>query len=291
MLQQTQVSRVIPYYQRFLQRFPTINELAAASWDEFLPFYEGLGYYARGRNMLATARAVVEHHAGEFPQTETELLNLPGIGPYTARAILSFAFHKPILAPDTNLQRVFGRLLSGNKKASLHWDELSKHLSDPAKINAAVMDFSSAVCTKNPLCSACPLFSHCQYFADDGKSEAAPHKTKHPFPQQIAQTLLILHRDHKEYFSSEDSRYAPFFLPAPLNTRAAIKSFFQREHQLLLSIRPPHRKLIWNNTPTQLVNAQILQGTQHFSIFKKTDYEQWQECFDERASQLKDQDF
>jgi adenine-specific DNA glycosylase len=94
MLQQTQVSRVIDYYARFLNKFPTVHHLAKAEWDDFLPVWRGLGFYSRGKNMLRTGKIVAEKYAGVFPQSKKELESLPGIGPYTASAILSFAHKK-----------------------------------------------------------------------------------------------------------------------------------------------------------------------------------------------------
>src|SRR3990167_10186393 len=95
MLQQTQVSRVIGYYERFMKKFPTVEKLATASWEEFLPYYQGLGYYMRGCNMLLPARMVVDDYGGKFPEETAKLRKLPGIGPYTAAAIQSFAYGLP----------------------------------------------------------------------------------------------------------------------------------------------------------------------------------------------------
>lgn len=117
MLQQTQVSRVIPYYEKFLSRFPNVESLARASWEEFLPYYQGLGYYARGRNMLRAARMIVSEYGGEFPDEVKELERLSGVGPYTAAAIASFAYGKDTIAWDTNLRRVVGRFFFGSKHA------------------------------------------------------------------------------------------------------------------------------------------------------------------------------
>src|SRR3989344_8172097 len=116
MLQQTQVSRVIGYYTRFLKRFPNIGSLAKASWAAFLPYYDGLGYYDRGRNMLKAAKEVVEKHHGRFPRDAEALRRLPGIGPYTAAAIMSFAYGDEHLAWDTNLKRVIGRVFYGGRQ-------------------------------------------------------------------------------------------------------------------------------------------------------------------------------
>ena len=117
MLQQTQVSRVVGYYTRFLERFTSVEVLARASWEEFLPYYAGLGYYARGRNMLLTAQKVVAEYGGEFPRDKQHLMRLPGIGDYTASAILSFAYGDDYMAWDTNVKRVIGRFFYGTKLA------------------------------------------------------------------------------------------------------------------------------------------------------------------------------
>ena len=112
MLQQTTVKAVIPYYQAFLRRWPTIEALAAASLDDVLAAWAGLGYYSRARNLHTCARAVVERHGGRFPATEPELLELPGIGPYTAAAIAAIAFGAPATPVDGNVERVVARLFA-----------------------------------------------------------------------------------------------------------------------------------------------------------------------------------
>ena len=110
MLQQTTVKAVAPYYARFLERFPTVTQLAAAPLDHVLSLWAGLGYYARARNLHACAKAVAARHGGEFPGTEEELLTLPGIGAYTAAAIAAIAFDRPAAVVDGNVERVLSRL-------------------------------------------------------------------------------------------------------------------------------------------------------------------------------------
>jgi len=172
MLQQTQVSRVIGYYERFLGRFPTVRDLAKASWEDFLPYYTGLGYYARGRNMLKAAHVVVEEYAGTFPKDVKELKTLPGVGPYTAAAIASFAYRKNTIAWDTNLRRVVGRFFFGSKRADIPFAEFEENFRLPAKeLNGALMDFGSAICAGRPKCGACPLSTRCKYFRYHGKDE------------------------------------------------------------------------------------------------------------------------
>ena len=158
MLQQTQVSRVIDYYERFLKKYPTVQSLAKSNWEEFLPYYEGLGYYARGRNMLRAAKMIVEEYGGKFPKEKMLLETIPGIGPYTASAILSFAYGENHIAWDTNVSRVIGRFFFGSKMADFEREGMEMQFSVPARaLNAALMDFGSALCLARPKCAACPL--------------------------------------------------------------------------------------------------------------------------------------
>ena len=268
MLQQTQVSRVIPFYERFLERFPTVQILAEANWEEFLPYYQGLGYYARGRNMLKTAQLVCENFDGVFPKNREQLLSLPGIGEYTADAILSFGYGEKRLAVDTNLKRVLGRYIAGSKSASLDWENLRTELSSSApEINGAFMDFANLVCTRKPHCSICPLARQCVYAQSNGSLEAVVKRGSSQFPSAEAQTILVLHENHRKYFSVESERFVPFVLPAPLNTRPRIREYFARQYGLQLSIRPPRAKGYWQEKPTQLVFAQILSGSHSFEEF------------------------
>lgn len=274
MLQQTQVSRVIAYYERFLTRFPNVKTLAKARWEEFLPYYAGLGYYSRGRNMLKTAEAVVKKHKGKFPKTLPELEKLPGIGPYTARAIASFASGAPYLAWDTNLKRVIGRFFKGGKQLLTPEDEsfLEKEFGKEAqKMNAALMDFGSSICVARPKCKACMLRTYCLYYKESGKREKKPKSKKSlkKFPLEKARTLVFLHENHRQYFSAEKKKFRPFLLPIGYIERRAIKVYFKKNFDLDLSVRPPHTKTFFGKIPVLLVNAQILLGTPHFSVFPK----------------------
>lgn len=280
MLQQTQVSRVIPYFEKFLQRFPTVESLAHATWEEFFPYYAGLGYYRRGRNMLLTAQKVVAEFGGKFPRSEADLRSLPGVGPYTAKAILSFAFDEPHLSFDTNHQRVFGRYLHGDKKASIDTIFVESQLRSFQKLNAALMDFANDVCVKTPRCESCPLQQNCRYFQTQGQLETVSALKKSTFPSKSAQTILVLHRDHQEYFSSVADVYKPFLLSSPLNTRARIKAYFLREYGLELAIRPPHLKGYLHGEPTLFMNAQVLLGTHAFSPFSPSFQKKWMEELD-----------
>lgn len=278
MLQQTQVTRVISYYERFLKRFPTVEKLARASWEEFLPYYEGLGYYARGRNMLRAARAVVEEYGGVFPREREALQKLPGVGPYTAAAILSFAYDSRHLAWDTNLKRVFGRVFFGSRAATFDPEAFESRLVGSRKrLNAALMDFGSSVCVARPKCGICPLSSRCRYFREGGRGEVRAVRPQPAFPLAEAQALVFLHENHRRYFSAAKTRFTPFLVPKTHADRAGIKSWFRERYGLDLSVRPPHRTLFVRKKPTLLVNAQILLGTPAFPVFSKKEAREYTE--------------
>lgn len=170
MLQQTQVETVIPYYHRFLERFPTVEALAEASLDEVLKAWEGMGYYARARNLHAAAQAVVDRFDGQVPNTWGDLTGLPGVGPYTAGAILSIAFRRQVAAVDGNVRRVLSRLFAieepidqGPIQRKLR--ELADELvpaDKPGRFNQALMDLGATVCKpKRPACLICPINDLC----------------------------------------------------------------------------------------------------------------------------------
>ena len=171
MLQQTQVSAVIPYYKRFMERFPTVEALAEGDETDVLKLWEGLGYYRRARSLSALAKNVVENYDGIIPPNKKMLLSLPGIGPYTAGAILSFAYDLPEPAVDGNVVRVFSRLdaephVRGDVKAMRSVAGRVRELipGDRAgDFNETLMDLGATVCTpSSPECSVCPLQSLCQ---------------------------------------------------------------------------------------------------------------------------------
>lgn len=279
MLQQTQVSRVLIYYEKFLERFPNIEILAKTSWEHFLLYYRGLGYYRRGENMLKTAKILTKKYGGKFPRDVTALEALPGIGEYTARAILSFGYKKPYLAFDTNVKRVLGRFLHGSKYAILNKALLECSLKGSTKIlNAGLMDFANAVCAKQPKCECCPLKKRCIYFQTKGKLESRKTRKnakKTKFLLKDARVLLCLHKDHKEYYSSNSDHYEFFSLPVGVNTREKIKTYFQEKYHLELAVRPPHKKVVLSGIPTLFINAQILLGKHAFRIFTKKEIKKY----------------
>ncbi len=181
MLIQTQVETVIPYYDRFLGRFPDVHALASAHLDDVLKLWEGLGYYARARNLHDAARIVVEDHGGRLPADETSLGELPGIGPYTAAALLSIAFGQPSLAVDGNLRRVISRVYDLRHPTPARLRELGAPLLDrerPGDLNQGLMDLGSTLCTpRSPRCRECPLESVCLARAR-GTVEARPARRR-----------------------------------------------------------------------------------------------------------------
>ncbi len=281
MLQQTQVNRVFEYYQRFMHRFPDIQSLSQTSWEEFLPYYQGLGYYHRGKNMLNTAIKIVTHYHSKFPQDKKTLQSLSGIGRYTASAILAFGFGLPHLAFDTNMQKVFGRFLFGNKHHQLSPEqiELQLHKYLPL-LNEMIMDFSNAICTSIPKCHICPVKKICNYHLTSGKNEQKKLSSFKKFPNKQAQVFLWLHNNHRQYYSAQPDSYEPFKLSSDYNTRQLMKEYFEKHYHLQLSVRPPRKKTYINGIPTLFVNAQILLGNHEFGVFSKQDALDYEEMLE-----------
>jgi A/G-specific adenine glycosylase len=189
MLQQTQVTTVIPYYERFTKRFPTIKDLADAPQDDLMKMWEGLGYYSRARNLQAAAKQVMEEYGGELPHTAAELRNLKGIGRYTAGAIASIAFEEPAPVVDGNVIRVFSRIFNIDddvrQQATKNkiWDLAESLMPDvPAgragDYNQALMELGREICKpRNPRCDLCPINQHCKAFKF-GVQEERPVKSK-----------------------------------------------------------------------------------------------------------------
>ena len=202
MLQQTQVGTVVPYYRRWLERFPTLKDLAEAPLDDVLKLWEGLGYYSRARNFHRAAQAVMRDHAGRIPDTVEALLALPGVGRYTAGAIASLAFGRDAPVLDGNVRRVLCRLFAleggiGRDRARLETDlwRLSESLLPKGRageFNEALMDLGATVCTpRAPSCSVCPLATSCRAYAN-GNPEAYPtRRARPPLPHKSILTAVV----------------------------------------------------------------------------------------------------
>lgn len=185
-LQQTRVEQGLPYYNRFAEKYPMVSHFAAASEDEILNLWQGLGYYSRGRNMLATARLVQQQYNGRFPSAYQDLIKLKGIGEYTAAAISSFAANEAKAVVDGNVYRVLARYygidepINGPEGKKI-FQQLANELLDhqrPAEYNQAIMEFGATLCKpKKPACGICPLRLNCYAFKHNATT-ALPVKLK-----------------------------------------------------------------------------------------------------------------
>jgi A/G-specific adenine glycosylase len=201
MLQQTQVAAVIPYYQRFLQRFPDIATLAGAPQDEVLRLWSGLGYYSRARNLQRAAQAVVEHHGGAFPRELAAIEALPGIGRSTAAAIAAFAYGTRAAILDGNVKRVLARHFAvagypGEKRVEQRlWQIAATQLPPRAIANytQAIMDLGATLCTRaRPACARCPLAQSCQALALGRVGEFPASRPAKAVPTRSTHMLLLV---------------------------------------------------------------------------------------------------
>ncbi len=201
MLQQTRVAAVIPYYQRFLERFPDIRSLAAAPQEEVLRLWSGLGYYSRARNLQLAAQEIVARHGGVFPRTEKDALNLPGIGGYTSAAILSIAFGAKHAVLDGNVVRVLARIFAvqGDLRDAARRQRLQKSADvlldtkSPGDWNQAMMELGATLCTpRAPQCLLCPVARFCQA-RKLGLAESLPatHKKRTTVEVTLASAVFL----------------------------------------------------------------------------------------------------
>jgi A/G-specific adenine glycosylase len=202
MLQQTTVKAVIPYYLEFLRRWPSVAALAAASLDEVLAAWAGLGYYSRARNLHACARAVVERYGGSFPPSEAMLDELPGIGPYTAAAVAAIAFGAPATAVDGNVERVVARLFAVTEPlpaAKARLRQLAQSLTPAMRAGdhaQAMMDLGATVCTpKRPSCRMCPVAEGCAARAQGIAAQLPMRSAKPERPLRLAIAFVALRED------------------------------------------------------------------------------------------------
>ncbi|NMF89170.1 A/G-specific adenine glycosylase [Aromatoleum petrolei] len=201
MLQQTQVDTVIPYYARFLARFPDVASLAAAPVDDVLALWSGLGYYARARNLHKAAQAVVAQHGGEFPRSAAEIAELPGIGRSTAAAIAAFAFGERAAILDGNVKRVLCRVFGidgfpGERAVEQRLWALAEDLLPHTEIGTyiqAQMDLGATLCTRGkPACGRCPMTPICVALREECVGELPAARPKKAVPQRHARVAVIV---------------------------------------------------------------------------------------------------
>lgn len=249
MLQQTQVQTVIPYYHRFLARFPSIEALAGSSTEDLLHLWAGLGYYSRARNLQRAACLIVERFGGQFPNTHAGLAALPGIGRYTAAAILSIAFGQPYAVLDGNVTRVLARLLSieGDPGSTpvQKWLWRSAQtllpLENPGDFNQAVMELGATVCSpRQPRCCSCPWQWACAAHKE-GRQEVLPAKRPRAAARKSRQAAIVLrhrgrywivHRNGQRLLEGFWEFPSAEFSRAPSNLGAAVSRWIRRQHGL-----------------------------------------------------------
>lgn len=205
MLQQTQVDTVIPYYERFMERFPTVVDLAEASLEEVYNYWQGLGYYRRAQNLHKGAKVVVSEYGGVFPRDPKEVKKIPGIGPYTMGAVLSIAFRIPLPAVDGNVMRILSRQflieedISIAKNRKVFEEKVMELMpSDPNRFNQGLMELGALICTpKNPKCDICPIQPICEAYACDRVSELPIKKQK----------VKVVARDYRILLIEKDGEY------------------------------------------------------------------------------------
>ena len=231
MLQQTTVTAVRPYYEKFILRFPDVSVLAQARIEDVYEYWAGLGYYSRARNLHKSAQAIYELiQAGKpFPQTAAELIELPGFGPYTSRAVASFAFDEPVGVLDGNVIRILTRFfgLDINWWASEEKNKLQNisdqfaNCSDVHNVNQALMELGATVCTpKKPLCMMCPWVKNCQSF-QDGKVLSRPRPKPKPEFEMWSWTFYLQTKNGKIYLS--ENTETPFLKKLMLPPSTATK--------------------------------------------------------------------
>jgi A/G-specific adenine glycosylase len=202
-LQQTRVEQGLSYYNEFIRHFPAINDLASAPEERVFKLWEGLGYYSRCRNLIATARHIAHECNGEFPKTYEEIVSLKGVGPYTAAAISSFAYNLPHAVVDGNVFRVLSRIFGINTaidstEGKKYFTRLANDLIDKNKAgayNQAIMDFGAMVCKPAPLCEQCVFNKSCYAFLNDKIYELPVKDKKISIKKRWFYYLLIEHKN------------------------------------------------------------------------------------------------
>lgn len=290
MLQQTRVAQGLPYYQRFIEKYPAVQELAQAKEEEVLRLWQGLGYYSRARNLHACARKVVSELGGKFPRTYKELLRLKGVGKYTAAAIASIAFKEPVPVVDGNVYRVLARVFGITEDIAATqgvkaFDALAQSLvpqEDADLYNQAIMEFGALHCTPvNPKCKSCIFKDHCVAF-HTGRQYMLPVKSKkvkikkrylHYLVIQCADKLYMRRRKAHDiweglydFYLVEDSR-----LRAIDRLEDTLLSLV-RHHQLSVTRKPTlykhlltHRQLYVHFFHVQ-ATAQFIEDAKHLLI-------------------------
>ena len=213
MLQQTQSQTVIPYFNRFMERFPDIADIARASEEDVLALWSGLGYYRRARNIHKAARNIVQLYDGTFPTDYEAIRSLPGIGPYTAGAVCSIALHQAKPVVDGNIRRVLARLkgLTERKPEKYFWDWMAAWVpeKEPSLFNQAIMELGALVCLpRRPLCPRCPVRSLCRANSL-GLQQTIPRAGSKDTTEKVELSLLVLTRKDETLLLHQKGSFIP----------------------------------------------------------------------------------
>ena len=234
MLQQTRVAAVIEHYARFLQRFPTVQSLAPAREVSVLALWSGLGYYRRARNLHAAAKTVMRDHGGEFPRTSKALLDLPGIGRYTAAAIASIAYGEPSAVVDGNVERVISRLSGDTLGGEPVWQIAGNLLSPehPGDFNQAMMELGAVMCLPaQPKCLECPVRKFCRL--------RGRHQAGAKLPRQIKRQIsyVLQHHNHSVLLRRRpsDAKLMPDMWELPESTAQRLPTLFSVRHSITVT--------------------------------------------------------
>ncbi|MFC4556830.1 A/G-specific adenine glycosylase [Virgibacillus kekensis] len=297
MLQQTKVDTVIPYFQRFITKYPTLNDLADADQQEVLKTWEGLGYYSRARNLQNAVREVVTEYGGEVPSNPKELGSLKGVGPYTKGAILSIAFNQPEPAVDGNVMRVLSRVLKidddiAQPKTKKKFEQIvSKLISveDPSSFNQGIMELGALVCTpKSPMCMLCPVQEYCRAFAD-GVEEDLPNKSKAKKQKTKPYVALLIRNQNDQFVIEKRSEngllaYMWQFPMVPVDEIGLehIENWFQMEYGINITLGKKQGKLkhvfshiIWQLDIYEAVTNNILADDDRLILVDRKEMDQY----------------
>lgn len=253
MLQQTQVRTVLGYYERFLQRFPDVYSLAQASQEEVMPYWAGLGYYARARHLHRCAQIIVSEYGGAFPRTQAQLKTLPGIGPSTAAAIAAFAFGERISILDGNVKRVLARFagvfapLQRSATEKELWAMAQQFVAaapdtlDMTAYTQGLMDLGALLCTRHQAqCSACPVRTHCYAYTQQCVPQLPVPNPPRTYPTRRRHMLIWLGADHQLLLQRRPNQgiWGGLVSLPEFTSRTALRAFCHSS-----TIKPPQRRL------------------------------------------------
>lgn len=268
LLQQTQAPRVAAFYERIVEKYPTVESLAETDFETFFPYYDGLGYYSRARNLLAAAKEVATKHGGVFPKETSALTALPGVGPYTAEAVRAFAYGIPTLPFDTNLEKVYSRYYFGSRFRKLSLAEKTEIAEAfvktglPARtVSGAFMDYANLV-SANSVAKVDWKYAlpGCRFQETLGTLENRAKKSAERFPIKDSVLVAALFDHSGKTLYGDGSEYSPFFIaPTEGDPREAIKAHFL-SRGIAVSVRPPYSKGFLDGAPLAFFRCRVQIG-------------------------------